>query len=130
MAYPAGYRYTKQHEWIEVNTTGVGSVGITDFAQKQVGDVVFVGLPKVGETFQIGQELATIESTKAVFEIFAPASCQVLEVNTSLETAPEMVNSDPHGKAWFAKVRILDPSELANLMDAQAYERFCPECQT
>ena len=130
MSYPANYRYTQQHEWIEVNGSGVGAVGITDFAQKQVGDVVFVGLPKVDATFKAGQELATVESTKAVFEIFAPVSCHVLEVNTTLETAPERVNSDPHGAAWFARVRILNPAELLALMDAKAYEAFCPECKT
>ena len=130
MGYPTNYRYTKQHEWIEVNGTGMGLVGITDFAQKQVGDVVYVGLPKVGATFKSGQELATIESTKAVFEVFAPVSCEVLEVNTSLESSPEKVNGDPHGAAWFAKVRILDTAGLASLMDEAAYEAFCPECKS
>lgn len=130
MSYPTNYRYTKQHEWIEVNGTGVGNMGITDFAQTQVGDVVFVDLPKAGATFKAGAELATVESTKAVFEVFAPVSCEVLEVNTALETAPEKVNADPHGAAWFAKVRILDPAELATLMDAATYEAYCPECKT
>jgi glycine cleavage system H protein len=131
MSYPTNYRYTKQHEWIEANGNGgVARIGITDFAQKQVGDVVFVGLPKVGATFKAGEELATIESTKAVFEVFAPVGCEVLELNTSLESAPEKVNADPQGEAWFAKVRIVDPNELSNLMDAAAYEAFCPECQT
>jgi len=130
MGYPGNYRYTRQHEWIEINGTGVGSVGITDFAQKQLGDVVFVGLPRVGATFKGGEELATVESTKAVFEVFAPLSCQVLDVNRSLEGAPEKVNADPYGAAWFAKVRILDPAELESLMDASAYEAFCPESKT
>lgn len=130
MSYPTNYRYTKQHEWIEASGTGIASMGITDFAQKQVGDVVFVGLPKVGAKFKAGEELATIESTKAVFEVFAPVGCEVVEVNTALETAPEKVNADPQGEAWFAKVRIADPSELSSLMDAAAYEAFCPECET
>ena len=130
MRYPENYRYTRQHEWIEVNGSGVGSVGITDFAQKQVGDVVFVGLPKVGATFQAGEELATVESTKAVFEVFAPVACEVVEVNTSLETSPEKVNADPHGAAWFAKVRIFESAELQDLMDRAAYEAFYPECKT
>lgn len=127
---PAEYRFTKQHEWIEVDGTGVGLVGVTDFAQKQVGDVIFVGLPKVGRKFAGGEELATIESTKAVFEVFAPVACEVVEVNASLETAPEKVNSDPLGAGWFAKVRILDPSALENLMDRKAYEAFCPQCES
>lgn len=126
----AEYRFTKQHEWIEVSGTGVGSVGITDFAQKQVGDAIFVGLPKIGQKFRAGEELATIESTKAVFEVFAPVSCEVLEVNTALETAPEKVNSSPQEAGWFAKVRILDSSELKTLMDRSAYEAFCPECES
>jgi glycine cleavage system H protein len=125
----AEYRFTSQHEWIEVNGTGVGSVGVTDFAQKRVGDVIFVGLPKIGQKFRAGEELATVESTKAVFEVFAPVSCEVLEINGSLETAPERVNSSPHDAGWFAKVRILDPSELKTLMDRLAYEAFCPECK-
>jgi glycine cleavage system H protein len=123
-------RFTKQHEWIEVNGTGVGSVGVTDFAQKQVGDVIFVGLPQIGQKFRVGEELATIESTKAVFEVFAPVSCEVLENNTSLEMAPEKVNSSPEDSGWFAKVRILDPSELGTLMDRSAYEAFCPESKS
>ena len=126
----AEYRFTKQHEWIEVTGTGLGLVGVTDFAQKQVGDVIFVGLPKVGQTFKGGEELATVESTKAVFEVFAPVACEVIEVNASLETAPEKVNSDPQGAGWFAKVRILDSSELQNLMNRTAYEAFCPECKS
>jgi len=129
VAYPADYRYTKQHEWIHVDGTGVGAVGITDFAQRQVGEVVFVGLPKIGDKIKFGQEFASVESVKAVFEIFAPASGEVVEVNTALEAAPEKVNSDPHGEAWFAKIRLSSPDELKELMDATAYGAFCPtEC--
>jgi len=129
MAYPADYRYTKQHEWIHVDGSGIGAVGITDFAQKQVGEVVFVGLPKVGAKIKAGQEFASVESVKAVFEVFAPASGEIVEVNTALESAPEKVNADPHGEAWFAKVRISNPDELKALMDASAYEAYCPECE-
>jgi glycine cleavage system H protein len=127
MAYPANYRYTKQHEWICVEGEHAGRVGITYFAQTQVGEVVFVGLPKVGAEATAGEEFASVESVKAVFEIFAPASGEVIEVNTSLTNAPEKVNQDPHGDAWFAKLQLANAAELAQLMDAQAYEAFCPD---
>jgi glycine cleavage system H protein len=126
LSYPANYRYTKQHEWIDVKGD-VGTVGITDFAQVQVGDVVFVELPKVGAKFTAGQAFATIESVKAVFEIFAPVSGEIAEVNPGLEKEPEKVNADPHGAAWFAKIRLANPAELGELMDAAAYEAFAPE---
>ena len=129
MAYPADYRYTKQHEWIRVDGKGVGTIGITDFAQTKIGEVVFVGLPKVGDKIKAGQEFASVESVKAVFEIFAPASGEIVEVNTALETAPEKVNADPHGAAWFAKARLTNPDELKELMDAAGYEAYCPECE-
>jgi len=129
MPYPADYRYTKQHEWIHADGGGIAAVGITDFAQKQIGEVVFVGLPKVGDKFKAGQELASVESVKAVFEVFAPASGEIIEVNTALESAPEKVNADPHGEAWFAKLRLSNSEELKELMDADAYEKYCPECE-
>lgn len=126
LSYPANFRYTKQHEWIDVKGD-VGTVGITEFAQEQVGDVVFVELPKAGKRFTAGQAFATIESVKAVFEIFAPASGEIVEVNSALEKEPEKVNADPHGAAWFAKMRLTTPAELDELMDARAYEAFAPE---
>jgi glycine cleavage system H protein len=126
MAYPANYRYTKQHEWIDVKGD-VGTVGITNFAQVQVGEVVFVELPKIGMKVIAGQAFATIESVKAVFEIFAPVSGEILETNLSLQTEPEKVNADPHGAAWFAKLRVANPAELKELMDAPAYESFAPD---
>jgi glycine cleavage system H protein len=127
LADPENYRYTKQHEWIRVDPGGIGTVGITDFAQRQVGDVVFVSLPKVGDQVKAGQEFASVESVKAVFEIFAPASGEVVEVNRALETNPEMVNSDAQGTAWFAKFRLANPKELEELMDATGYAAFCPQ---
>ncbi|HKV03805.1 MAG TPA: glycine cleavage system protein GcvH [Candidatus Acidoferrales bacterium] len=126
MTYPAAYRYTKQHEWIEAKGE-VGTVGITDYAQCQIGEVVFVELPKPGAKFASGATLATVESVKAVFEIYAPASGEVLEVNAALQNAPEKVNSDPHGAAWFVKLRLQNPRQIDELMDAPAYEAFVSE---
>jgi glycine cleavage system H protein len=126
MAYPANYRYTKQHEWIDVKGD-VGTVGITHFAQTQIGEVVFVELPKIGVKVTAGQAFATVESVKAVFEIFSPVSGEILEANAMLEAEPEKVNSDPHGEAWFARLRLTNPEELEVLMDARTYEAFTPE---
>jgi glycine cleavage system H protein len=123
VTYPVTYRYTKQHEWIEAKGD-TGTVGITDFAQCQIGDVVFVELPKPGKKVASGESFATVESVKAVFEIFAPASGEVIEVNAELQNAPEKVNAEPHGAAWFVKLRLRDPQELNELMDAPAYEAF------
>ncbi len=129
MTYPANYHYTKQHEWIDANGDK-GTVGVTDFAQSQIGDVVFVELPKPGMKVASGQSFATVESVKAVFEIFAPASGEVTEVNAELHNAPEKVNSDPHGSAWFVKMRLVDPKQLNDLMDAPAYEKFIADQET
>ena len=129
MTYPAAYRYTKQHEWIDVKGD-TGTVGITDFAQCQIGDVVFVELPKVGMKVVSGQSFATVESVKAVFEIFAPASGEILEINSDLQNAPEKVNAEPHTAAWFVKMRLTNPGELNELMDAPAYESFISDKET
>jgi glycine cleavage system H protein len=120
MSYPADLKYTKEHEWVRVDgATGV--VGITDFAQQQLGDVVYVELPEVGSTITAGQVFGTIESVKAVSELFAPVSGEVTEVNTSLKDRPDYVNSKPH-ETWMVKVNMNNSSELASLMDAGAYE--------
>ena len=120
MSYPADLKYTKEHEWVRVDgPTGV--VGITDFAQQQLGDVVYVELPEVGSTITAGQVFGTIESVKAVSELFAPVSGEVTEVNTSLKDRPDYVNSKPH-ETWMVKVNMNNSSELASLMDAGAYE--------
>jgi glycine cleavage system H protein len=123
MAYPAKYRYTKQHEWIDLNGD-VATVGITDYAQHELGDVVFVELPKPGASVTSGKSFGTVESVKAVSEIYAPASGEVVEANDELQNTPEKVNSDPHGAAWLIKVRLANPAELGGLMDAPAYEAF------
>jgi glycine cleavage system H protein len=123
MAYPEKYRYTKQHEWVDVNG-GVASIGITDYAQQELGDVVFVELPKVGSQIVSGKSFGTVESVKAVSEIYAPVSGEVTDVNEELHDTPEKINSDPHGEAWLIKVRLANPGEVKELMDAAAYETF------
>ena len=123
MAYPREYRYTNQHEWVRVDGD-VATMGITDYAQHELGDVVFVELPKKGAKVTAGKSFGTVESVKAVSEIYAPVSGEVVEVNTDLENTPEKINSDPHGAAWLIKVRLANPAELNSLMDATAYEKF------
>lgn len=123
MAYPAGFRYTKEHEWIDVNGD-TGTVGITDYAQHELGDVVFVELPKVGAKLTAGKPLGTVESVKAVSEIYSPASGEVLETNTKLADSPETINKDPHAGAWLIKIKLSNKSEIAGLMDAPAYEAY------
>ncbi len=117
--YPADLRYTNDHEWIRV-TGDQGRVGITDYAQKQLGDVVYVELPEVGRTVSQGDALGTIESVKAVSEIFAPVSGEIVEVNAMLKDTPETINSDPHG-AWMVSIRLADPAETAALLDSTQY---------
>jgi glycine cleavage system H protein len=124
--YPKDYRYTKEHEWIKMDGAA-GTIGITDYAQNELGDVVFVELPKIGTQLKAGQSLGTIESVKAVSEIFTPVSGEVTETNPALVDAPEKINSDPHGSAWLIKIRVADPKEAASLMDAPAYEAYVTE---
>ena len=126
MAYPKEYRYTDQHEWVRVNGTEA-TIGITDYAQHELGDVVFVELPKKGAQVTAGKSFGTVESVKAVSEIYAPVSGEVVESNDALRDTPEKINSDPHGEAWLIKVRLADPAEVKKLMDAAAYEKFIAE---
>ena len=118
--YPTNLRYTKDHEWILVEG-GTGTVGITDFAQAQLGDIVYVELPAVGRTIAQHEVVGTIESVKAVSEIYSPVSGEVVEVNAGLNDTPDVVNKDPHGAAWLFKVRLSDAGEVAGLLDAAAY---------
>ena len=120
MAYPAGYKYTKEHEWIELAGER-GTIGITDYAQQQLGDVVYIELPEIGAKLKQGQSFGTIESVKAVSELYAPVSGEVVEVNTALKDKPETVNSDPHG-SWMIAVKLTNPTEADGLMDASHYE--------
>jgi len=119
MAYPAGFKYTKDHEWIELSGDQ-GKVGITDFAQQQLGDVVYLELPEVGATVKAGQSFGNIESVKAVSELYAPVSGTVVEVNTALKEKPEAVNSDPHA-SWMVILKLSDPAETGALLDVTQY---------
>ena len=124
--YPSDYRYTKEHEWIKVSGE-TGTIGITDYAQHELGDVVFVELPETGAKIKAGDVFGTIESVKAVSEIYSPVSGEVAETNSALSNAPETVNSDPHGAAWLIKVKLANSAEISGLMDAAAYQAFVSE---
>ncbi|TVP88230.1 MAG: glycine cleavage system protein GcvH [Pseudomonadaceae bacterium] len=118
---PAELRYASSHEWVREESDGTLTVGITDHAQDLLGDVVFVELPEVGRTVSAGEECAVVESVKAASDIYAPVSGEVIAVNDSLDEAPESVNGDPYGEAWFFKIKPSDSSELDKLLDAEAY---------
>ncbi|HEV2149491.1 MAG TPA: glycine cleavage system protein GcvH [Longimicrobiaceae bacterium] len=120
---PQDLRYTKEHEYVKTTgEEGVVVVGITDYAQGELGDVVFVELPGVGDSFQAAQVFGTIEAVKAVSELYSPVAGEVVEVNGALDANPALVNSDPYGEGWMVKMRLGDPAELDGLMDAAAYE--------
>ncbi len=121
--YPEDYRYTKEHEWAHVES-GVATIGITDHAQHELGDIVYVDLPKVGKQLEKGASLGSVESVKAVSEIYCPVSGEVTEVNEGLGSAPEKLNEDPHRAAWLIKLRMSDPGEIKNLMTAQEYQEY------
>ena len=121
--YPDDLKYTKDHEWVRVQGDRA-RVGITHFAQKQLGDVVFLELPEVGRVVKAHEVFGTVESVKAVSELFSPLTGEVLEANAALVAKPELVNSDPYGEAWMIAVKIADPKALGDLMDAAAYKAF------
>jgi glycine cleavage system H protein len=125
MAYPTDRKYTKQHEWIQANGSSA-NVGITDHAQEALGDIVFVELPKVGAELSAGKSFGTVESVKAVSDIYAPASGTVTEVNEGLATSPESVNKDAHG-SWMMKITLKNPKELDALLSAADYEKYVAE---
>ncbi len=121
MSVPNNLKYTKEHEWVLVEGK-IGTIGVTDYAQGELGDVVFVDIdPSLAETKK-GESIGTIEAVKTVSDIFAPYSGKVLEINDAIKDSPEVVNSDPYGKGWMVKVEISDPSELNDLLDAAAYQ--------
>lgn len=128
MSYPSDYRYTKEHEWVRVEGD-VATVGITDYAQHELGDVVYVELPKPGAKLNAGQSFGTVESVKAVSDIYAPVAGEVTEVNSALAETPEAINKDPHGKAWLIKLKLADSSPVGKLMNAAAYEAFIADKQ-
>lgn len=121
MNFPETLKYTKDHEWVQI-AGDIGTVGITDHAQGELGDVVFVELPQVGKTLKQGDSFGTIEAVKAVSDLYAPLSGSVLEVNKDLAEKPELVNKEPYAKGWMIKIRLTNPSEVSALMDAAAYK--------
>ena len=125
MAYPADFKYTKEHEWIKADGKSA-TVGITHHAQEALGDIVFVELPKPGTELTKGKSFGTVESVKAVSDLYAPASGTVTEVNNALATTPEKINSDAHG-SWMVKITLKDPNELKDLLSAADYEKFVAE---
>jgi glycine cleavage system H protein len=126
MGYPTHYRYTKEHEWIEAKGD-IATIGITDYAQHELGDVVFVELPASGSKLVTGKTFSSVESVKAVSEIYAPANGDVVESNSALQNQPETINSDPHGAGWLVKIKLSNPAEVSALMDAAAYEAYIEE---
>jgi glycine cleavage system H protein len=125
MAYPTDRKYTKEHEWIQVNGS-TAAIGITAYAQESLGDIVFVELPKVGAELAAGKTFGTVESVKAVSDLYAPATGTVTEVNGDLATSPEKVNKDAHG-SWMLKITVKNPKELDGLLSAADYEKFVAE---
>jgi glycine cleavage system H protein len=121
--YPENYRYTAEHEWVLVEGD-TGTVGITDHAQEELGDIVYVDMPKVGTRVEAGKALGSVESVKAVSDIFAPVSGEVIEVNETLAETPEKLNQDPHGAGWLVKIKLSDPAEASSLMDREAYQQY------
>jgi glycine cleavage system H protein len=125
MPYPTDFKYTKEHEWIKADGKNA-TVGITNYAQESLGDIVFVEMPKVGSEVVAGKTFGSVESVKAVSDLYAPASGEVTEVNGDLATAPEKINKDAHN-AWLIKITLKNPSELNSLLSAQDYEKFVSE---
>jgi glycine cleavage system H protein len=121
--YPTNFRYTKEHEWVRVEGD-IAVVGITDHAQKELGDIVYVDLPKVGARLEQGKTLGSVESVKAVSDIFAPVSGEVTAINDVLSTTPEKLNEDPHGAAWLVKIKLSAPDEVNRLLSAEDYQKY------
>jgi glycine cleavage system H protein len=121
--YPENYRYTKEHEWVLVEGD-TGTIGITDHAQEELGDIVYVDLPKVGAAIEQGKSLGSVESVKAVSDVYCPVSGEVTEVNSTLADKPESLNTDPHGAAWLVKLKLSAPAQVESLMSAADYEAY------
>lgn len=121
--YPTEYLYSEEHEWLSVDGD-LAILGITEFAQKELGEVVFVDMPEVGQSFAASDEIGTVESVKAVAEIYTPVGGEIVEINEALEESPELINDDPHGDGWFVKIRLDSAKELEDLMNAERYQEF------
>ena len=126
MKFPDDCLYTRQHEWVRYQD-GIVTIGITDYAQKELGDVVFVELPKVGDTFDTDETFANVESVKAVSEVFSPAAGDIIEINEELVVTPQHVNDDPYGDGWFVKIKLKDPKELEDLLRPEEYAELVAE---
>lgn len=124
MNYPEDLKYTKDHEWVRLHNDGTATVGITEFAQGELGDIVFVDITTLGETVSMNDVFGTVEAVKTVSDLFMPLDAEILEINPELEENPELVNEDPYGKGWMVKIRIHDDSQLADLLDAAAYQEI------
>jgi len=125
MAYPANYRYTREHEWIALDGA-IGSIGITDYAQSSLGDIVYVDLPKVGDAVTANATFGSVESVKAVSDLYSPVTGTVTAINEDLKSAPDKINEKPH-ETWIIKVKLVNPAEFNTLLDAAAYEAFIAE---
>jgi glycine cleavage system H protein len=123
MSYPNNFKYTKEHEWVSVEGD-TGTIGITDHAQEELGDIVFVNLPKVGSKTEKGQSFGSVESVKAVSDIYSPVSGEVTAINDLLSTTPEKLNEDPHGTAWLIKLKLSAPAEIIDLLSADDYQKY------
>jgi len=121
--YPENYRYTKEHEWVQLEGD-IGTVGITDHAQKELGDIVYADLPKPGTLVEQGKAMGSVESVKAVSEIYSPVSGEITGINTALADSPEKLNADPHASAWLVKIKLSDPGEVSNLLSASDYQTY------
>lgn len=124
MNFPEGLKYTKEHEWIRTNDDGTATVGITDFAQSELGDIVFVELEPEGSEFDQDEVFGTVEAVKTVSELFSPVSGEIVEINSELEDDPELVNTDPYGQGWMVKIKLSDPSELDSLLSQEEYQKI------
>jgi len=121
---PADRKYTREHEWVKLESENEALIGITDYAQEELGDVVYLNLPSVGDKVEQGKKLGEVESVKAVSDIFTPVSGELIAVNQELDEQPELVNQDPYGKGWIARVRLSDPGQMDGLLSSQEYEAF------
>lgn len=127
MTFPADLKYTKDHEWIRLESADVAVVGITDFAQKELGDIVYVDINTVGETVAEGEVFGSVEAVKTVSDLFIPMTGEVLEVNDQLDAAPELVNNDPYGNGWMVKIKVSNPEDIDKLLSVEAYQELVGE---
>jgi glycine cleavage system H protein len=121
---PEALRYTKDHEWIHIHEDGTATVGITDYAQESLGDITFVEFPSVGDAFQSGDTFGVVESVKAASDLYMPLDAEVIDINETVDSEPELLNSDPYEKGWLLKIRLADPSQVEALLDAAAYSEL------